>query len=216
MTKINYPFGIDGEKIKKAYNYVTAEENRILKNGGYVHGNNEDRYKTTLFIKITIFVAIIGFLVSILLCLFLEKKDWCYWGIVTSLAALTFSVSTILDTSLSKKGFYVRPSDGKAPDNNELGSYGLVGITLNGNFRYVGKTYVSYKFLTFIVPIIPLACYRVTSDGTYNTGYNEKTTFYRIYGSEKWYGIEILQIYLFNYSIMTLIGCIIAMLIMIF
>lgn len=218
MSQIKYPFGIDGEILNRAYERVAAEENRILSMGGFVSGKerNYKKKKKKFLFKIIDLIAIVGFLLSIILLFFLENKQWCYWGIITSLAILIFHISFILDDYLTNKDFYVRPIDGKAPDKNELGTWNFAGITLKGNFRYVGKTYVSYEFFYCIVPIIPLACYRVTNNGSYDTGYKETTTFYQILGSEKWSGLELLQIYLFDYSIMILIGCIIGLLIMLF
>ena len=194
----------------------TFPQDRILLEGGWVHSNNNSSKIINTIEKVGLITSAIIFLSSIVLLTFVKNKGWGYIGIVASVGLTAFMLSRVLDNHLSKKDFYVSPSNGKHPYEGELGSYGWAGITLDGHFRRVGNTYVCYKCLTFLVPIVPLACYRVINEGTHSTLYNEKTTFYRILGSEKRNHLEIAQLYLESYGLYTMIGCLIAILCMLF
>ena len=80
--------------------------------------------------------------------------------------------------------------DGKKP-NDSFSTYNGIGFSLFGDFRYDSRTRstAQYEFFTLGVPLIPCACWRISSERVYPTiddGYShkEKKDFI-VYGSEK-------------------------------
>lgn len=183
--------------------------NKLLAEGGYVEGTNKSNPWTSQewYVYLIGAVAVIGI---IILCILIPNSHYyrgrseniyvCSW--VLSIASLVFSLSQVLYVYLDNRGFKVRAANGESPGS--LGTTNGIGLSLQGSFRGVGMTYVAYQFLCFFIPLIPVGCYRVSMGGT-TSGYKKTTTSYRIYGSESWSGLEILQVYMSYYSIMTLI-----------
>lgn len=62
-----------------------------------------------------------------------------------------------------------------------------------GNFRQYKDTYVSYLCVVFVgILLFPIGCYRIKEDG------NDK---YLVYGSVKWFWLEIVCIYIQYFSL---------------
>ena len=82
-----------------------------------------------------------------------------------------------------------------------LGTVNGIGCTLCGGWgRYDPDTdsTVFYQFFSFIIPLIPLGCYRASEVRQIRESYG--STEYRIYGHEKWNFWEVLAIYLNSIS----------------
>lgn len=98
----------------------------------------------------------------------------------------------------------ILPPDNKAPLTLFRINF-IMGAKLFGKFRYKQVegvlTCVSYYFIFVYVPLIPIMCYRVIDEGL--------DTF-RILGSDKMRGKELLCIYMQYYrwvfSVLTIIG----------
>ena len=95
--------------------------------------------------------------------------------------------------------------DGKMP-NDSFSTYNGIGFSLFGDFRYDSRTRstAQYEFFTLGVPLIPCACWRISSERVYPTiddGYSrkEKKDFI-VYGSEKIYFLEFFSIMLLTWS----------------
>lgn len=79
-----------------------------------------------------------------------------------------------------------------------LGTINGIGIALCGKYRIDPNNYstVQYQFIVFaMIPLIPLGCYRVSEKGSRSPNFKSKTTYYNIYGTEKWRLSEIWDIY---------------------
>lgn len=68
--------------------------------------------------------------------------------------------------------------DGKKP-NDSFSTYNGIGFSLFGDFRYDSRTRstAQYEFFTLGVPLIPCACWRISSERVYPTiddGYSRK------------------------------------------
>lgn len=82
----------------------------------------------------------------------------------------------------------ILPPNGDAPMT--LFRINLIGVTLFGDFRHCEingeDTFVSYYCICFIIPLIPLKCYRVIQSGN----------SYSFIGSDRMKGIELFCILL--------------------
>ncbi len=84
----------------------------------------------------------------------------------------------------------------------DFGTWNGIGIVLIGfGFRkdYLNDSEVKYAFLSFLIPLIPIGCYRVSKLGSdsFGGGYiQETTTTYKIYGTEEWRIHEIIISYI--------------------
>ena len=79
-----------------------------------------------------------------------------------------------------------------------LGTINGIGCTLCGGWgRYDPNTnsIVYYHFFSFIIPLIPLGCYRATQIGE-----SGNSTEYQIYGHDKWRFWEVIAVYLSSIS----------------
>ena len=79
-----------------------------------------------------------------------------------------------------------------------LGTINGIGCTLCGGWgRYDPNTNstVYYHFFSFIIPLIPLGCYRATKIGE-----SGNSTEYQIYGHDKWRFWEVIAVYLSSIS----------------
>lgn len=96
------------------------------------------------------------------------------------------------------------------PTSPLLGTLGSIGFALLGDSRHYyalgGKdTYVAYRFLCIIVPIIPLGCYRVSEGRPSPLKYGGTSVPYVIYGKDSWRFWEVLSIYISWYSVVAFI-----------
>jgi hypothetical protein len=103
---------------------------------------------------------------------------------------------------MNKLGKRYKPRyDGNRPLEN-FETTNAVGISLFGDgFRVDPKngSEVKYSFFTFIIPLIPVGCYRLkeVDNTSFGGGYiQESKTKLIIYGTERWRIIEILYLYL--------------------
>lgn len=203
---------LESEKnLEKQSGGLYQSEYRLLVEGGIV-----EKAKKIIWKDIPIYVYIIGLISTIafsIICTLAllpsyQNSEWLYWGLILSTAGFIFFLSRLLYDYLMNKNFHVRPANDIVPPS--LGTVNSIGITCMGIFRDIGETHVSYFFVSLLVPIIPIGCYRV-KEGITTSGkdgaFRKVTTPYKIYGSEKWNGLEILQIYLYTYSIAAFIGC---------
>ena len=91
--------------------------------------------------------------------------------------------------------------DGNVP-SGDISTVNGLGFSFFGDYRYDMKTqsYVTYEFLTLIIPLFPINCYRVKLLQDYNE--NHKTTIrrYHIYGTEKWHWFEVMSVYVGSFS----------------
>jgi len=101
----------------------------------------------------------------------------------------------------------LRPYEPAIPNGDSPGSLGTmngIGTSLYGYFRPDGLSYVTYEFLCFFIPLIPVGCYRV-EQGMTTQGYKKTSTSYRFYGSEKWRFTEVINIYLTAFGVIAMI-----------
>lgn len=87
-----------------------------------------------------------------------------------------------------------------------LGTINWIGFTFLGCYRYYSGTFVTYRFLSFVLPIIPLGCYRVkdVTEQESSSPY-EDSKYYQIFGKESWRFWEVLHIYIQRYASMALV-----------
>lgn len=186
---------------------------RLLVEGGQVKGAQINVWEVT-----PTYAYVIG-LISFIICsivgalLFIPSypySEWLLWGFLTSLTGLLFFTSQLLYSFLLNKDYDVRPANGNSPFLTSI--LNSVGTVFLGNYRNVGDTHVSYVFLSVIFPIFPIGCYRVTEGKT--TSYREgaarvRSTAFKIFGSEKWNLLEILNVYLSSWSTKGFVLCIV-------
>lgn len=186
---------------------------RLLVEGSHVKGAQINIWEAT-----PTYAYVIG-LISFIICsiagtlLFIPSyphSEWLLWGFLTSLTGLLFFISQLLSSFLLNTDYYVRPANGKSP--SLLSIWNSVGAVCLGNYRDVGNTHVSYGFLSIILPLIPIGCYRVAEGET--TTHREgaarvSSTPYITYGSEKWNTLEILHVYLSSWNTKVLVLCVV-------
>ena len=113
------------------------------------------------------------------------------WVIIS---IILFGISLLIKKFLRKQSFI--PEYRRLTDLNLLGTINGIGSTFYGKFRDDGVSNVKYIFICFIwLPVIPIACRRVSFSGFSDKIY-KCTTTYKIYSKEKWSFLEILQIFL--------------------
>jgi hypothetical protein len=112
----------------------------------------------------------------------LTIATWIYYGQLTKKIEREFCESP-----------NICPPDGLAPGC--LTSINFIGFGLFGDFRHmkVGEddTYVTYQMISFIIPLIPIGCYRCKF-----VDYTVAGEKYLFLGSEEMKGNELLCIYL--------------------
>lgn len=91
--------------------------------------------------------------------------------------------------------------NGNVP-SGDIGTFNGIGISLLGEFRYDIRiqTYVTYEFVSLIIPLFPTNCYRVRLIEDYRINHKRSTQKFHIYGTEKWHWFEVLSIYLMGFS----------------
>lgn len=186
-----------------------------------MEGGNVSGEKGMVWMLLPIYIypiAIISFAAFIIIGVLIFFSDypinnWIYWGGALSISGLLFFISAIIQAHLIRKGFDVMPANNKAP--TAMNTFNGIGAIAFGCFRKIGMTHVSYVFLTLLVPLIPIGCYRVEKgekESHKEGAIRKETTPYKIYGSERWNWMEVLYVYLFSYSIFILIICLIYLL----
>ena len=200
--------------LKKIIAQMTEENNRLLKEGGYVKGG-----KTNIRKDIPIFIYVIGILALVGLSIVLifrgfpnhQNNEWLNWGLVVSVSGLVLFISFVLYAFLMSKSFKVSPANNDPFP--ELSTWNTIGTTIHGSFREVGGTHVSYVFLSLFFPLIPIGCYRVKEGPSISPHRDgaawKSSTSYSVYGSEKWNFWEVLHVYLCSWSIDVLVLCVI-------
>ena len=200
------------DTVKSFFEQMMEEKSKLLKEGGYVKGDNSNPWK-----DIPVIVYFVGGLALVGLSLVLifrgssnyKSNEWLDWGLVTSISGLVLFFSSLLYSYLLSKSFKVSPANNDPFP--ELSTWNLIGTTCQGSYREVGGTHVSYVFFTFIFPLIPFGCYRVKEGPSINPHRDgavwKSSTSYSVYGSEKWNFLEVLHVYLSSWSIMMLVLC---------
>lgn len=135
-----------------------------------------------------------------------------------AIAVLAFSI--FLRKRLEKIPRKYKKRDGKSPDL--LGTFFGFGLSMLGDFDRIDSTdkmglrrNVKYEFLTFFyMPIIPVACYEsflVNRGMSHREGAETvRNIQYHFSGSQKWNFLEIIDVYLWYWSIAGILFGIIA------
>lgn len=80
-----------------------------------------------------------------------------------------------------------------------LGTVSVSGIGFTffetGRYDYATMSSAQYLFFCFLIPLIPVGCYRAQTMGS-----SGRSTEYRIFGHEKWRFWEVVSVYLGTYS----------------
>lgn len=113
-------------------------------------------------------------------------------------ATIAFLIVPCIDNYIYKN----TPIYNGARPTSSFESWNGIGVILIGpGFRKdpINDSEVKYAFLSFIIPLIPIGCYRVTeiSSDNFGGGYiQEYHTKYKIYGTEKWCIHEVFLSYI--------------------
>ena len=114
--------------------------------------------------------------------------------------AIYFSIALLIVPCINKVTKYTPIYNGEKPTSSFETWNGIGTILLGPGFRKdsLNDSEVKYAFLSILIPLIPIGCYRVTeiSTDSFGGGYiQENTTKYKIYGSERWRIHEVILIY---------------------
>lgn len=86
------------------------------------------------------------------------------------------------------------------PSSPLLGTINWIGFTFLGCYRCFSGTFVTYRFISFILPIVPIGCYRVKDVTEQESKSLGNTKYYQIYGKEPWRFWEVFHIYVLKYA----------------
>lgn len=126
---------------------------------------------------------------------------------------LSSIVLLIINTFFIKKHLIVshaKPyeiSSPLTPSSPLLGTFCRVGFILLGNYRDVSGTQVAYRFVSVIIPIIPIGCYRIkrSDEGFMTTSMGMGNYTVSIYGKESWRFWEVVHAYIQWYASATIV-----------
>ena len=118
------------------------------------------------------------------------EEMFCFFAILVPLTIITWLYPNFMKKKI--EGEFASNPEIMSPDGKsafKLFTFNLIGATLFGNFRHCKingeDTYVSYYCICFIIPLIPLRCYRVI----------EKGNSYYFIGSDRMKWKELLCVY---------------------
>lgn len=136
--------------------------------------------------------------------------------IIFLISLAIFAISFILSDKVIKS--IVSDKDIIIPYQREpaLGTGNGIGGTFIRGIRYHLQTascaYYNF-FVVFNIPIIPLGCYLAKEDGFEYINYKRSVQKYKIIGELKWNILEVINIYLYTYSVISAIICFIVLII---
>lgn len=216
-TDRNNPVGI--ESIQQFMQMTQQENQKLIKNGGFVKRHDDTEPPCWTFIPTVVYVLFVLFTILMIFFTILQINGRTYifntWvkelniniyiGLLLLYASYAlFLIGFILIPALENRDFHVRPANSKSPVMLGIGNG--IGFTFFGDYREVGDTAVSYYCFCIIGPLIPLGCYRVRRGETKRRfGQSGYSTSYQIYGSEKWNFLEIINLISFSFASISLI-----------
>lgn len=143
----------------------------------------------------------------------MDTQSLAYSSMILAGSAFLCGLSVILGKYISK-----HPGKSKAPNGKTpiaLGTGNGIGISMFGEFNRKDGIKVSYTFLCFFLPILPLGCYASQESSFVSHSHKRQTTTYKISGSQPWRLIEILVLYFkywgFTVSLFCIISCIVCL-----